>query len=339
MEMLQAALFESGKPVIYETDDLLTDLPESHPEFEVYARNRHLTLACIANSDAVIVSTDALKARHVPINPRVHVFGNTLYQPLWHQSLAPHPEASASKPLTIGFCGSHTHAPDLEVIAPALERIQAEYGERVRFSFFGCVTERLKRLPNLSYREGFVAYTDYPGLLRSLRFDIGLAPLGNNEFNVNKSHIKYLEYAACGIPGIYSDLAPYNASVVHDSTGLLADDSAEAWYKAIVRLIEQPELARCIAAAAHQDVWARFSTEARASDWRGTVQAVLADCRATPVAARRPPLARALWDLAQDYERRLAAREASLDQVRQDLERLERSPLERALRTARGLLS
>lgn len=337
MQLLHTVLFESGKPVIYETDDLLTDLPESHPEFEAYARNRHLTLACIANSDAVIVSTEVLKARHAPFNSRVQVFANTLDRPLWQQPLAPRWVAAAGQPLTIGFCGSHTHVPDLEAIAPALERIQADYGARVRFSFFGCITERLKRLPNLSYREGFVSYADYPALLRSLDFDIGLAPLGHNEFNANKSHIKYLEYAACGIPGIYSDLAPYNASVVHGDTGLLAGDTAESWYDAIAQLIEQPRLANAIAAAAYQDVWTRFATETRAPDWHETVRTILADCRERPAAARRPPLARALWELAVDYERRLAAQEADLAQTRQRLELLERRPLERALRGARGL--
>lgn len=338
MPLLQTVLFEGDKPVFYETDDLLTNLPASHPEFDAYARNRHLTLACIASSDAVIVSTEVLRARHLPLNARVHVFANTLDRPLWQHSLAPRRDAAAGQPLTIGFCGSHTHVPDLEAIAPALERIQADYGKRVRFSFFGCVPERLKQLSNLIYREGFVGYAEYPALLRSLDFDIGLAPLEHNEFNANKSHIKYLEYAACGIPGIYSDLAPYNASVDHRRTGLLARDTAEAWYNAIAQLIEQPKLAQDIATAAYQDIWTRFATETLAPDWLGMVQAILADCRKRPDAARRPPLARALWEQAVDYELRLAAQEISLAEAQKRIELLDHRPLERVLRKAKGLL-
>ena len=339
MKMLQAALFESGKPVIYETDDLLTDLPTSHPEYATYARHRHLTLSCIANCDAVIVSTEVLKARHVPLNPRVYVFGNTLDKSSWQRPRPQQHGRSGRGPLTIGFCGSHTHVPDLEGIEVALERIQAHYGDRVRFSFFGCTTERLKRLPNLTYREGFISYSDYPALLQSLQLDIGLAPLMNNEFNANKSHIKYLEYAACGIPGIYSDLAPYKASVTHGRTGLLVGDTTDAWYEAIVQLIEQPDLSERIAMAAYEDVWARFATEAKAPDWLAIARATLEDFHSSSSAIprSRSAMAQAMWELAVDYEQRLAEDEAALAQAQQRIDWLERRPLERALQTAKGV--
>lgn len=340
METLQAVLFESGKPVIYETDDLLTDLPHTHPEFSTYAKYRHLTLSCIANCDAIIVSAAALKNRYAPLNPRAYVFSNTLDKSLWYQPMPQRQAAGAGRQLTIGFCGSHTHVPDLEGIEAALERIQENYRERVRFSFFGCITKRLKQLPGMSYREGFVSYSDYPALLRSLQFDIGLAPLVNNPFNTNKSHIKYLEYAACGIPGVYSDIAPYNASVTHGRTGMLTEHSADAWYGAISRLIEQPELANSIAATAYEDVWNRFATETNALDWRMMVEEIIANFQtdASGSSWNRPPLAKAMWEQSVDYERRMAANEEKLKLAWQQLEWLEQHPMARALRAATGLL-
>lgn len=339
MDMLHTVLFDSGKPVIYETDDLLTGLPSSHPEYATYARFRHLTLSCIANCDAVIVSTEALKARYVPLNSRAYVFGNTLDKPLWQYPLTQRQGGVGGHPLTIGFCGSHTHVPDLEGIEVVLERIQARFGDRVRFSFFGCITERLKRLSSLTYREGFISYSDYPALLQSLQLDIGLAPLMNNEFNANKSHIKYLEYAACGIPGIYSDLAPYKASVTHGRTGLLVGDTTDAWYEAIVQLIEQPDLSERIASAAYEDVWARFATEARAPDWLAIVRATVEDFHSSgsAIPKNRSAQAQAMWGLAVDYEQRLAEDAAALAQAQQRIDWLERRPLERALQMAKGV--
>ena len=55
---------------------------------------------------------------------------------------------------------------------------------------------------------------DYPRVLRSLRADIGIAPLIDNEFNRCKSEIKLLEYSASKMITMSSNVEPYK---VHSS--------------------------------------------------------------------------------------------------------------------------
>lgn len=341
MDFLGAILFETGKPVIYETDDLLTNLPPVHPAYANYEKCRHLIMSCITNCDAIITSTASLKDQYTEISPRGYVFGNTLDESLWYQPPRHRTAVDSDRTLNIGFCGSSTHVPDLACIEAALERIHARYRDRVRFSFFGCITSRLKRLPSVVHQEGFLSYAEYPALLRSLKFDIGLAPLEDNVFNSCKSNIKYLEYAACGIPGVYSNLAPYRDSVIHGRNGMLPNNSPDAWYDAISSLIENRSLANEIALAAHEDVWSRFSMRANAKTWRHIAEEVISihQDKLSGTWGNRAPLARSMWEQAVDYERRLAKIDKSLKQARSELAWLEDRPMMRALRAAKSVIS
>jgi glycosyltransferase involved in cell wall biosynthesis len=86
----------------------------------------------------------------------------------------------------------------------------------------------------------------YPNFVRWLRglrdqFDVAVAPLRDDEFNRCKSDLKYLEYAALGLPAVFSDCEPY-ASVEDGRTGLKAAGD-EAWVAALTRLRDEPALA------------------------------------------------------------------------------------------------
>ena len=56
---------------------------------------------------------------------------------------------------------------------------------------------------------------DFPSFLYNLNVDIGIAPLEKCLFNDCKSNLKALEFAALGIPGVYSDADPYKNMKYH----------------------------------------------------------------------------------------------------------------------------
>ena len=60
-----------------------------------------------------------------------------------------------------------------------------------------------------------------------LRWDVAIAPLEDDAFTRGKSDLKYLDYAALGIPGVFSDVRPYRDTVRHRETGLLAANEPE----------------------------------------------------------------------------------------------------------------
>jgi glycosyltransferase involved in cell wall biosynthesis len=76
---------------------------------------------------------------------------------------------------------------------------------------------------------------------RQRRIHIGLAPLLATPFNRGKSFIKFLDIAAMGGVGIYSNRYPYTEVVRHGENGLLAGDSPDEWHTAMQQLLNHPE--------------------------------------------------------------------------------------------------
>jgi hypothetical protein len=99
----------------------------------------------------------------------------------------------------------------------------------------------------------------HPRFMRWLRqivtWDFALAPLVANEFNEAKSAIKFLEYAALGVPGIFSDVGEYSSTIEHGETGLLvASDRVQDWEQAIFELASNAPLRERLATNARREL-------------------------------------------------------------------------------------
>jgi glycosyltransferase involved in cell wall biosynthesis len=86
------------------------------------------------------------------------------------------------------------------------------------------------------------------------RFDIGIAPLKDTEFNESKSYIKALEYAAVGIPCVVSKVGPYRDFVEHGVTGFHAEKPGD-WKKYVGELVHNVELRTMMGKSARLKAW------------------------------------------------------------------------------------
>ena len=117
------------------------------------------------------------------------------------------------------------------------------------------------------------------------QFDIGLAPLPDDEFHRGKSNNKFREYASCGLAGVYSDMSVYNASVQHEITGLLVPNEDAAWEAAIERLIVDAKLREGIAERARMYARAHFNETTTDGEWMDAISTAAARARPVAVAA------------------------------------------------------
>jgi glycosyltransferase involved in cell wall biosynthesis len=265
-------LLTSSMPLVYELDDLLLALPDAHPLKARFALCEPYVLKLLGRADLVTVSAPALARALAPLTKRIEVIPNALPEALWR--LRPPARRVRGAPVRVGFAGTESHLPDLELIEPALEEIAKKYKEKIELLFYGCVTARLGALAQarvLPFAEDYAAYCR--GLPR-LGLHIGLAPLLDSPFNRCKSDVKWQEYAACGAAGVYARLDPYRESVRPGQTGLLAEADPAAWLEAIERLISDPELCMRISQASQAQLAAATLSQ-RAADfarvWRSLV--------------------------------------------------------------------
>jgi glycosyltransferase involved in cell wall biosynthesis/radical SAM superfamily enzyme YgiQ (UPF0313 family)/spore maturation protein CgeB len=252
-------MFASGKPVIYEADDLLLDIPENNHLKPWAEETASLLRNLLPRFTAITVSAQGLAEEFSRFNRNVFVIPNLVDEKLFSQV-----NNREKDRIVIGFTGTGTHAKDLEQIEEALFRVAAKYGDRVSFFFMGHASSRHAALPGFTFRDFERKYESYAQSLCRSGIDIAVVPLADNSFNRCKSNIKWLEYSACGIAGIYADLPPYNTTVEHGKTGLLVGQDPEKWCRAIEFLVEHPEVRKEIALKARKKVLAKYSLTARA---------------------------------------------------------------------------
>lgn len=126
----------------------------------------------------------------------------------------------------IGFCCSANHfdlnnqndgVDDFTHLIPWIIKNVNKYN----FIFVGGLPNQLVELASkgLIYCQSPSDIFNYPREIRKRQIDLLLAPLQDNEFNKCKSNIKFLEFAALGIP-----MAGQNISTYNRYTKLVFDD-------------------------------------------------------------------------------------------------------------------
>lgn len=198
-----------GQLTVFELNDDPQDVWSAGPvEQDCYRRS----LLHLPQWDAVQFSTEALRRRYDRRTEKpTAVFENAVMTTL-HGAAGRPPKAA------IGWGGSMRHLPDLEEIAPALlgwldgrpgVRLEMMCDPRLCAPFCG-LGDRL-----VHHEVGGMAR--YLSWLRTL--DVGLAPLRLTRFNLARSAVKAMEYAACGAVPVVAELEPYWA-IRHGHNGL-----------------------------------------------------------------------------------------------------------------------
>ena len=276
-----------GARLFYSLDDNLVALQSECKDFHLTQPRLDALNAFLRSADQIIVTTDSLRGVVQEFNPHAQVIPNYLDERLltpsrgalardfrtwisaWRQ------RSIQDTSLTIGYMGTRTHDDDLHLIVPALRSICKRYEGQIRIEIVGATTRieswsQFSGLPCYERKPGPV-FAEYPAFLpwfcASCRWDIALAPLVATTFNSYKSDIKFLDYAAIGAAGVFSRVPAYASSVQHGVTGLLVDNTADAWEDALVHLITHPAQAQVIAYTAQRYLYENRTLAQGAKLW------------------------------------------------------------------------
>lgn len=195
-----------------------------------YARSRRL-LGRLCSE--VWVSTPELVSRYESSFPR-------LWEPAYvGASSTAHPVAPV-----YFYHGSWAHRKEIEWLVPIVGRIQEDFPD-AWFEIIG--TDRVKHLfrgiprARIVHPMSWKDYLDYAG---TVRYQVGLAPCFDTDFNRARSHSKMFDITRLGAAGIYSNVTPYAEKVVDGKTGMLCDNDPDKWVAALTLLLNDADL-RC----------------------------------------------------------------------------------------------
>ena len=256
-----------GKKFVTEVDDYIFSIPPTNSAFQSMKPGTgytHVALEQIKRSDALIVSTPHLKELYEPFCKQIHTVENAVSLPLWRRAASP----ARRRGLTIGWMGGGTHNEDHEMIQGAVKEV-LEKAPKTRFTYIsGCHQPRcFDGVERLKWVHDFKPIDKYPQWIAKQGFDIGIAPLVDNEFNRGKSNLRWLEYSAMGIPTVASNVLHFSQSIKHGKTGLLAGTHAE-WVSSLMKLINEPDVRENIGKAARLEVGTKWSPEVQARKYR-----------------------------------------------------------------------
>ena len=226
-----------GKKIVFDFDDDFFSSKRWHGGHEAFqnVQAREDLKGMIGLADAVSVTTAHLKEKYMPYAKRVEILPNYIPLAAWPKS-----EPHGTDEFRVLWAGSPSHFGDLKEVASALITF-AKKQSNVRLIFFGREPVGLDEIKSQVVCLPWCEMDEYPIKLSEIKADVAIAPLVNAEFNLSKSNIKALEYAACGYPIIASNVGPYKDTIDNGADGFLCQDQGE-WEKALTALLHSSEL-------------------------------------------------------------------------------------------------
>lgn len=257
---------EMGKKTIYAIDDNFLEIPANSDVASYYMdpQRRDTFVKFLRNSQIVKVDSQYF-ADYIRIyfNPRVAYFSSSVDMD-WLES-APRRTRRDGK-IIIGYEGTSKEE-DFEQVVPALHRILDEHYGQVELEFYGFMPAAMANQPYVTHVPDHQEYRSFIQQLYQNTWNIGLAPLIDGVFNYCKTNNKFREYAACGIPGVYSDNPAYTQCVVPNETGIIVPHTSDGWYMGIKQLIDNPGLRKNIRDNAYHYAKQNYSIAASADSW------------------------------------------------------------------------
>ncbi len=170
------------------------------------------------------------------------------------------------KDIVIGWIGSISTLPSLGIVKNVVDNLSKEFPKLVlRIIGFGNKKELIPEFNNtrldLIYR---IPYKTVPDAIA--KFDIGIMPLINREWDKGKCVGKALEYMATGVPCVISRFGENIFAIKDGENGYLAESEKE-WFEKLSKLIRSWSLRETIGKKGRETVEKKYSTEVCAENF------------------------------------------------------------------------
>lgn len=249
----------AGRKLLFETDDDYINLPYYNPCHKEIHNGDNLAgfIQILREADGITVTTQELKDVYYRFNKNIYVLPNNVeciypfkdeyIQPIGMDGKVPMSEVfgfvsypsfvsvqpEATKPpainklFRIGYTATPTHREDYMTIKPYFEKFLKKYPNTIVF-YLGDPWFPQVGHPSNHKNVVHIPNQPYELYLQNIRnFDVGIAPLVPDIFNMSKSSLKLLEYGSWGIPAVAPNYITYTRHFEHNKTAMLYNNGRE----------------------------------------------------------------------------------------------------------------
>lgn len=225
-----------------DVDDNVWDIPRYHPAVKHLTQfSIHILHTILSEKDNyLLTTTDLLKQQIIAQtnNDKVYVLPNMISDEYVE------PTSQKKDIIKIGWAGGNSHAADLHAskMLPALEKIMHN---NKNIHFYSVGMPIVHNLPSKrKHVVPAVPIDEYKTkLFPTMDFDIFVAPLLDDNFNIYKSDIKWQEATKMGATFIGSNTPPY-FDIENGVTGYLTPNTFNGWYLALTTALKKPTALR-----------------------------------------------------------------------------------------------
>jgi glycosyltransferase involved in cell wall biosynthesis len=261
--LVQKKLFGAGtvqqirrrsKRLIYDLDDAIWAAHGRKHHALTRFRTVHRLKAISRAADVCLVANEVLARKLNGWGARTTIIPVVLDESVWTPRSLKEKAAHGVPPdnIRIGWSGGPANLVYLQAIEPALAEVQQAI-PGVEFVIHCGKAPQFKslRYTHVPYRPG-----EEPAVVRS--FDLGLAPLPDNEFATGKSPVKCIQYMASAVVPIVSPIGATRSMLIDGKTGIMARTVSD-WRQAIFSLANDSKLRLRLAANARSEFEATYA--------------------------------------------------------------------------------
>jgi len=233
-----------NKPFVYELDDNFFEIPPTTAVGRYHREPERLNQLerYLRSASLVRVYSKALSECVAKLNRKVV----RIEGPVDWSLMPPKQPPRHRGKVRIVYATSRIEDDLAKLFLNDIGQLLQHYDGRIELFFWGYHPPELRSHPAVRFLPLIGNYDSFFRKFARSQFDIGLAPLLKDEFCYSKSNVKFREYAACGIAGVYSKVGSYRECVEDERTGLLVETDAGGWFEAIKRLIDNNGLRQSI---------------------------------------------------------------------------------------------
>lgn len=259
---LQQRALCAGAAVVYEIDDLLTEIAPHISQHDVVRAGLPWLKRCLASADLATFSTARLQHELAPLARASAVVPNHAF---FDEDLPLAPQRPGEPVHLLVAASEHML---VDTLAAALGPL---LGPRVRLVVVGPPADALAARGLPLERHAPMPRSAFVALARRLPNAVALIALESSRFASCKSAIKWFDYAEIGIPTLASAVPPYLDVIAHGRTGWLVEGGPAQWLEAVRRAIEDAEGRRRVAEAARAEVRARHGFAQTVAAWHAAL--------------------------------------------------------------------